>query len=111
MAKKLNLPINFTPKFFPPSDVVTASCLILFVKDQNMKNLLSLNLLKCVWVKEKDIGDINTLVEVCNNLGLNGNELLEKSSIKGIDKEDLFSEILLVFFCNFELEIRGEITS
>ena len=77
--KKLNLPINFTPKFFPPSDVVRASCLILFVKDQNMKNLLSLNLLKCVWVKEKDIGDINTLVEVCNNLGLNGNELLEKS--------------------------------
>ena len=77
--KKLNLSINFVPKYFPPSDVVKASCMILSIRDQNMQNLLSLYLLKCVWTDDKDVGEINTLLEVCKNLRLNGDELLEKS--------------------------------
>ena len=77
--KKLNLSINFVPKYFPPSDVVKASCMILSIREQNMQNLLSLNLLKCVWTDDKDIGEINTLLEVCKNLKINGDELLEKS--------------------------------
>ena len=43
--KKLNLSINFVPKYFPPSDVVKASCMILSIRDQNMQNLFSLNCL------------------------------------------------------------------
>ena len=75
--EKLNLLINFKPKYFPPSDVVKASCIILSVEDQNVQNLISLNLLKCVWVEEKDISDIDTLTEVCNKMGLNIDETLK----------------------------------
>jgi len=78
--KKLNLPINFSPKYFPSSDIVKASCMILSIKEHNMQNILSLNFLKCVWVEEKDIGDIKTLLEVCKKIGLDGDEILEKST-------------------------------
>ena len=77
--KKLKLPLNFNPKYFPLPDIETASCMVLSIQDSKIQNSLSLNLLKCVWVEDKDIGDINTLIEICDNLGLNGNELLEQS--------------------------------
>ena len=73
--KKLKLPLNFTPKYFPPSDVEKASCMVLSIKDSNIQNLLSLNLLKCVWVIEEDIGDIKTLLKVCKNLKLNDEKI------------------------------------
>ena len=79
--KKLNLPINFEPKYFPPSDVVKASCMILSIEDQNVQNVISLNLLKCVWVEEKDIGNLNTLTEVSNQMGLNIDETLQHLEI------------------------------
>lgn len=84
--KKLDLPINFKPKYFPPSDDVKASCVILSIEDQKIQNLMSLNLLKYVWVEEKDIGNINTLLEVLKTMGLNGEELLKKSK----NFEDMF---------------------
>ena len=71
--KKLKLPLNFNPKYFPLPDTKPASCMVLSIQDSKIKNLLSLNLLKCVWVEDKDIGDINTLIEICDNLVLNGN--------------------------------------
>ena len=77
--KKLKLPLNFTPKYFPPSDVEKASCMVLSIKDSNIQNLLSFNFLKCVWIDEKDIGDVNTLIEICKNLQLNGEKILEES--------------------------------
>ena len=77
--KKLKLPLNFNPKYFPLPDTEKASCMVLSIQDSKIQNSLSLNLLKCVWVEDKDIGDINTLIEICDNLGLNGNELLEQS--------------------------------
>lgn len=79
--KKLNLPINFQPKYFPPSDLVKASCMILSIKDQNVQNLTSLNLLKCVWVEEKDIGSIINLNEVCHKVGLNSHEIIDNLEI------------------------------
>ena len=70
--KKLNMPINFTPKYFPPSDVSKASSMILSLTDPEKQNILSFSLLKYVWVEEKDIGDENNLREICNNLDLGG---------------------------------------
>ena len=84
--KKIKLPLNFKPKYFPLPDTETASCMILSIQDSKIQNSLSLNLLKCVWVEDKDIGNINTLIDVCKNLGLNGKELLEKSK----DSEYIF---------------------
>ena len=44
-----------------------------------MQNLLSLNFFKCVWIEEKDISNVETLLKVCNNLQLDGEKILEDS--------------------------------
>ena len=80
--KKLNMPINFTPKYFPPSDVSRASCMILSLTDPEKQNIFSFCLLKYVWVEEKDIGDENNLREICNNLDLDFEKLIKKSNEK-----------------------------
>ena len=87
--KKLNLQINLTPKYFPPSDVSRASSMVLSIKDPNIQNDLSFSLLESVWVKEKDIGDENTLIEVCKNLDLNSEEIFKKS----VTSEKLFYKL------------------
>ena len=80
--KKLNMPINFRPKFFPPSDVSKASCMILSLQDSEKQNNLSFLLLQYVWVEEKDIGDENNLIKACAYLDINFEELLKKSDEK-----------------------------
>ena len=77
--KKLDMPINFMPKYFPPSDVSKASCMILSVKDSKIKNNLSFSLLKSLWVEEKDIGDQSTLIAICEDLNLNSEDVLEQA--------------------------------
>tara|TARA_B100001123_G_scaffold446495_1_gene601140 strand:+ start:940 stop:1518 length:579 start_codon:yes stop_codon:yes gene_type:complete len=89
--KKLNLPINFNPKYFPPSDVSKASCIILSIKDKVIQNNISYLFLKCVWVEEKDIGNENTLLEVCESLGLNSGDLFKESE-KAQDKYNSLAE-------------------
>tara|TARA_B100001123_G_C14940481_1_gene879492 strand:- start:236 stop:802 length:567 start_codon:yes stop_codon:yes gene_type:complete len=79
--KKLQLPINFNPKFFPPSDVIKASSMILSINDENVQNLLSINFLKCLWVEEKDIGDTKTLLDICKKMNIDGLKILEKSKL------------------------------
>ena len=37
-------------------------------------------MLKCVWVKEKDIGNQNTLIEICKSLNLNPDEIFNQIS-------------------------------
>ena len=76
----LNLPINFQPKYFPPSDLVTASCMILCLKNESDKNKLAKKLLEFVWVKEKDIGNKEHLIEACSECNLDGKELLKSQN-------------------------------
>ena len=80
--KKLNMPINFKPKYFPPEDVSIASCIILSLENESKQNELSFALLKQVWVEEKNIGDTVNIREACDNLNLNFDELIKKSSSK-----------------------------
>ena len=80
--KKLNMPINFTPKFFPPSNVSKASTIILSVNDRQKQNEISFLLLHQMWVEEKDVGDENNIREACNNLDLNFEELLTIANTK-----------------------------
>ena len=80
--KKLNMPINFTPKFFPPSNVSKASTIILSVNDQQKQNEISFSFLHQMWVEEKDVGDENNIREACNNLDLNFEELLTIANTK-----------------------------
>ena len=77
--KKLKLPLNFNPKYFPLPDIETASCMVLSIQDSKMQNLLSFNFFKCVWIEEKDISNVKTLLEVCDNLQLDGEKILKYS--------------------------------
>ena len=74
--KKLNLPLNLEPKYFPPSDVVKASCIVLSIEDQKVQNEISLFFLQCVWVEDKDIGNIEILEEACLKCNLNFKSLM-----------------------------------
>jgi len=75
--KKLNMPINFSPKYFPPSDVSKASAIILSLKDQHIQNEFSFSCLQSVWIDEKDIGDEKNLIKICDNLKIDYKNLLE----------------------------------
>ena len=77
--KKLKIPINFNPKYFPPSNVVKASCMVLSTKDSDIQNNMSFTLLKSLWAEEKDIGNINTLIAVCNKLNLITDDVFKQS--------------------------------
>ena len=80
--KKLNMPINFMPKYFPPSDVSKASTIILSIEDQQKQNDISFSFLRQMWVEEKDVGDENNIREACNNLDLNFDQLLTVANTK-----------------------------
>ena len=74
--KKLNMPINFMPKYFPPSDVSKASTIILSIDEQQKQNDISFLFLRQMWLEEKDVGDENNIKEACNSLDLNFDQLL-----------------------------------
>ena len=80
--KKLNMPINFMPKYFPPSDVSKASTIILSIDDQQKQNDISFSFLRQMWVEEKDVGDENNIREACNSLDLKFDLLLTVANTK-----------------------------
>ena len=80
--KKLKMPINFLPKYFPPSDVSKASAIIMSLDDNEKRNAFSFACLKYIWVEEKDIGDEKNLISICNRLKINYDKLLKKIDSK-----------------------------
>jgi len=88
-SKKLNIPINVSPKYFPPPNVSKASAMILAIEDQQKQNNFSFECLKYIWVNEKDISDDKNLLDICSNLNINFEKLL-----KNIDtKTELYESI------------------
>ena len=49
------------------------------MQDSKIQNDLSFSLLICVWVKEKDIGDQSTLIEVCKTLNLKSETMFKQA--------------------------------
>ena len=82
MAEKVNMPINFTTKYFPPSDVSKASTIILSIEDQQKQNDISFLFLRQMWAEEKDVGDENNIREACNSLDLNFDQLTTGANTK-----------------------------
>ena len=71
IGKKLNIPINKQPKFFPPSDPhLPAKFVIAAAKLGDQLNFSNM-CLKYLWSLEKDISDYKILEEICVNLNLN----------------------------------------
>ena len=72
----LNIPINFNPKYFPPSDLIKASCMILALDNEEDQNKLAYKLLEFVWKYEKDIGNDDNLKEACVQCSLDSDKLI-----------------------------------
>ena len=82
--KKLNIPINFNPKYFPPSDVTKASTIILSIEDLEKQNAISFSFLRQMWLEDKDIGKEENIIDACNNLHLNFDKLIKIADTKKI---------------------------
>ena len=87
--KKLNMEIVLSPKFFPPSDIVKASTMIMSIEDQHKQNEFSFLLLKQMWVDEKDVGEDKNIKQICDSLDLDFISLNEKAH----NKIDFFNSL------------------
>tara|TARA_B100001057_G_scaffold229398_1_gene229742 strand:- start:4938 stop:5531 length:594 start_codon:yes stop_codon:yes gene_type:complete len=108
IGKKLDIPINPKPQFFPLSDPHLPAKFILASNKLGNKLNFSNICLKYLWSQEKDISDMNILQEICNGLSLNFEEMkkiasspeiqiqYEKNSQQAIDS-DVFGAPSYVF--------------
>ena len=108
IGKKLDIPINPKPQFFPLSDPHLPAKFILASNKLGNKLYFSNICLKYLWSLEKDISDMNILQEICNGLSLNFEEMkkiayspeiqiqYEKNSQQAIDS-DVFGAPSYVF--------------
>lgn len=76
----LGLPMNVEPAHFPvPAD--TASWMILAAEKAGHDPFpLSEALMRAVWVEDRDISNLGTLIEIAETLGLPGQKLLAESA-------------------------------
>lgn len=78
--KKLGIPLNLKPAFFPANDRSASGMVIA----ADLKNLNSLGLagafLHAVWAEDRNVADPDTLISIANNLGLDGNDLFAQSA-------------------------------
>ena len=75
VGKKLNIPVNPKPKFFPLSDPHLPAKFILASNKIGNKLHFSNTCLKYLWSQEKDISDMKILEEICMSLNLNFEEM------------------------------------
>lgn len=72
----LGLPMNLEPTFFPVA-ADTASWLILAaVKAGHDASPLAESIMKAVWVEDRNIADLDTLIALADEVGLPGRDLL-----------------------------------
>ena len=74
----LNVPMNFTPAFFPADQ--TSAAAMVYAAGGTDAGILSDAILTAVWRDEKNIADTDTLVAVANESGLDGSALLAAST-------------------------------
>src|SRR3546814_7778528 len=76
-SRFLNLPLNIHPKFFPVDETDASLMIAATIKDSNTEGALNLsgNLLRAVWVEDRDIANADTLVQVADESGLHGTAL------------------------------------
>ena len=76
-SRRLDLPLNIHPKFFPVDDTDASLMITSIIKSDNINDALTLSgrLLSAVWAEEKNIADADTLIEIANAAGLDGAKL------------------------------------
>lgn len=79
--KRLNVPMNLTPAFFPADQSVAAK-MVYAAGGGDAKpaaGLLSDAVLRACWAEEKNIADESVLISLADEHGLDGQALLEKA--------------------------------
>ncbi|WP_025899989.1 2-hydroxychromene-2-carboxylate isomerase [Sneathiella glossodoripedis] len=76
---ELNIPLNLEPKYFPV-DAGLASYMCLAAAENNLDALgLGERFLQAVWKDEQDISNSDTLIEIADQYGFKGQELLDQA--------------------------------
>ena len=75
----LGVPINVEPKFFPSSEVLSASCVIALRETQGDAPAIRLahRVLKAVWQDELNPGDAATLAKLIAEMGLDADAVMQ----------------------------------
>ena len=87
----LKMPINVEPKYFPPDGSPANELIIAAIILEKDVSYIVHNLMEAVWVKDKDIANVDVLIEIANNSGYEGEKLYDLSSkpeVKKILKEN-----------------------
>ena len=82
----LKMRINVEPKYFPPDGLPANKLIIAAIILKKDVALLVNNLMKAVWVKEKDIGRTDVIIEVANENGFQGKTLFDLSNTSEVSK-------------------------
>lgn len=72
-----DLPMNIQPKFFPVDDSQAGQMVIAAANAGQDTLALSNAFLACVWEKEQDLADRDTLIAAANGVGLDGAALAD----------------------------------
>jgi 2-hydroxychromene-2-carboxylate isomerase len=75
-----NIPLVLKPKHHPSDPVIGHRMLLAALKEGSDVRQFVGNALKILWVNDLDIQDPKVMVQVANQSGLKGDELLEKSN-------------------------------
>jgi len=87
----LKMRINVEPKYFPPDGLPANKLIIAAIILEKDVSTLVHKLMEAVWVKEKDIGRTDVIIEVANEYGVQGETLFDlsnKSEVSKILKEN-----------------------
>ncbi len=73
-SRYLNLPLTIHPKFFPVDETDASLMIAATIKSGNSDGALNLAgaMLRAVWAEDRDIADAETLIQLANDLGLEG---------------------------------------
>ncbi len=83
----LDMPLVLEPKYFPV-DANPASLMIIAARRQSLDALsLAQRLLRAVWAEEANIADLDTIIALTNDVGMNGKELADFSTQADIAAE------------------------
>ena len=70
---------NLEPKFFPASDRKAAAVVLAAQRDGADVGALCYAFMRAVWAEEKNIADLDTIVEIADACGFDGRDLIGKA--------------------------------